>query len=58
MVYLEIGGAVKTLPISAVTATAGQALVTRGGAAVNLMAVANTDWAGAGTPTVVPPISK
>jgi len=58
MVYLEIGGAVKTLPISAVTATLGQALVTRAGAAVDLMAVANTDWTGAGTPTVVPAIPK
>ncbi len=57
MVYLEIGGAVKTLPISAVAATDGQALVTRGGASVDLMAVANTDWA-AITPTVVPPVSK
>lgn len=53
MVYLEIGGAVKTLPISGVAATLGQALVTRGGASVDLMAAANTDW-GAVVPTVVP----
>ena len=58
MVYLEIGGAVKTLPISAVAATAGQALVTRAGASANLMLAANTDWTGSGTPTVVPPIPK
>jgi len=62
MVYLEVGGAVKTLPISAVAATAGQALITRGGASVDLMASANTDFgavpATAIVPTVVPPISK
>ena len=34
MVYLEIDGAVKTLPISAAAATAGSAQVTRGGASV------------------------
>jgi len=52
MVYLEISGAVKTLPISAAAATAGSAQVTRGGASVDLMAAANTDW-GAIVPTVI-----
>lgn len=57
MVYLEIGGAVKTLPISAASMTTGQALVTRAGNPVNLMAIANTDW-GVVVPNVVAAIPK